>query len=95
MIFNKTTGLFLLFYILIPSSINFFSFKILKFVCSLRFLNFQSMNKDLLMLFQVGQSTFPLKKEVAGSVPLFPMPYDLPLTQFSSEDVPWFIDILS
>lgn len=53
------------------------------------------MNKDWLMLFQVGQSTFPLKKEVAGGVPLFPMPYDLPLTQFSSEDVPWFIDILS
>ncbi|KAG8281528.1 tyrosyl-DNA phosphodiesterase 1 [Homalodisca vitripennis] len=43
----------------------------------------------------VGSNSFPIKEEVAGDMPVFPMPYDLPLTPFSSRDVPWFMDNLS
>ncbi|XP_046686280.1 probable tyrosyl-DNA phosphodiesterase [Homalodisca vitripennis] len=45
--------------------------------------------------FVVGSNSFPIKEEVAGDMPVFPMPYDLPLTPFSSRDVPWFMDNLS
>jgi hypothetical protein len=46
--------------------------------------------------FQISKSRLPLTNQSpAEDGPLFPMPYDIPLTNYNTkEDVPWFIDML-
>lgn len=44
--------------------------------------------------FVTGSTTFPIKKEEAG-VPVFPIPYDLPLTRYESGDKPFVEEFLS
>ncbi|XP_014248048.1 probable tyrosyl-DNA phosphodiesterase [Cimex lectularius] len=40
-----------------------------------------------------GTDYFPLKDEINElALPLFPLPYDLPLTPYELQDVPWVID---
>ncbi|CAD1475223.1 unnamed protein product, partial [Heterotrigona itama] len=42
----------------------------------------------------IGSTTFPIKEEEDG-VPVFPIPYDLPLTRYTSEDQPFVADFFS
>lgn len=35
-----------------------------------------------------------MKAEQLQNVPIFPMPYDIPLTRFGADDVPFFMDLL-
>ncbi|XP_043598880.1 probable tyrosyl-DNA phosphodiesterase isoform X4 [Bombus pyrosoma] len=44
--------------------------------------------------FVTGSTTFPIKKEEAG-VPVFPIPYDLPLTRYESGDKPFVTEFFS
>ncbi|KAK9297067.1 hypothetical protein QLX08_009088 [Tetragonisca angustula] len=44
--------------------------------------------------FVIGSTTFPIKEEEDG-VPVFPIPYDLPLTRYTSEDQPFVADFFS
>nr|XP_033187797.1 probable tyrosyl-DNA phosphodiesterase [Bombus vancouverensis nearcticus] len=44
--------------------------------------------------FVTGSTTFPIKKEEAG-VPVFPIPYDLPLTRYGSGDKPFVTEFFS
>ncbi|XP_043527863.1 probable tyrosyl-DNA phosphodiesterase isoform X2 [Frieseomelitta varia] len=44
--------------------------------------------------FVIGSTTFPIKEEEDG-VPVFPIPYDLPLTRYTSEDQPFATDFFS
>lgn len=43
--------------------------------------------------FVTGSTYFPLDESVAeNGTPVFPLPYDLPLTPYEKSDVPWFMD---
>ncbi|XP_022191295.2 probable tyrosyl-DNA phosphodiesterase [Nilaparvata lugens] len=46
--------------------------------------------------FLVKEDYFPIKSDEGcdKEIPLFPMPYDLPLVPYKSTDVPWFMDNL-
>ena len=44
---------------------------------------------------QIGQTTFPIKESNDSNVPVFRIPYDLPLTKYQSNDVPFVVDFLS
>ncbi|CAB0005704.1 unnamed protein product [Nesidiocoris tenuis] len=39
-----------------------------------------------------GADYFPLEQEAGDTTPVFPLPFDLPLTPFTYEDVPWLMD---
>ena len=40
------------------------------------------------MTFQIKQSFFPIKKSAAADIPIFLLPYDLPLEPYRSADEP-------
>ncbi|XP_043252986.1 probable tyrosyl-DNA phosphodiesterase [Colletes gigas] len=44
--------------------------------------------------FITGSTTFPIQEEEAG-VPVFPIPYDIPLTKYERQDKPFVVDIFS
>ena len=45
--------------------------------------------------FQISKSRLPLTNQSpAEDGPAFSVPYDIPLTKYTKEDVPWFIDML-
>jgi tyrosyl-DNA phosphodiesterase-1 len=45
--------------------------------------------------FQINQKCFPLKKfQRIDDSPIFPLPYDLPITPYAPEDSPFFMDYL-
>lgn len=43
--------------------------------------------------FQIGEDTFPLGEPRDG-IPPFPMPYDVPLTPYGTDDKPFLMDYL-
>ncbi|KAF6200302.1 hypothetical protein GE061_006605 [Apolygus lucorum] len=42
-----------------------------------------------------GEDHFPLQAGAGDRTPVFPLPFDLPLTPYKFNDVPWFFDNLS
>ncbi|XP_075217097.1 tyrosyl-DNA phosphodiesterase glaikit [Lycorma delicatula] len=42
--------------------------------------------------FLVNKDTLPIHNDTAEGVPVFPMPYDLPLTPYKKSDIPWFFE---
>ncbi|XP_011503580.1 PREDICTED: probable tyrosyl-DNA phosphodiesterase [Ceratosolen solmsi marchali] len=45
--------------------------------------------------FIITQTTFPIRKSNSSKIPVFRLPYDLPLTQYQPSDTPFVIDFLS
>ncbi|XP_001604652.2 probable tyrosyl-DNA phosphodiesterase [Nasonia vitripennis] len=45
--------------------------------------------------FVINQQTFPIKTSSSPDIPVFRLPYDLPLTRYRQNDVPFVIDFLA
>jgi len=46
-----------------------------------------------MVIIQIGAATFPIQ-DGDDSVPVFPIPYDLPLSQYKPSDKPFVTDVL-